>query len=260
MLEEGRRRLGLLALLMAFAFAVDPFFYALTWVLARTGGRPLEPGYLADLPFYLGDLVVVALSLCLGFAARSGRVIREAARLLDAGLVYEVALCFWLALRTYWEYFHDTGMLPNLTWVPAVIILFPLIVPARAAAHAGGGARLGRHAADGPLPPRSRRPAGGGRRGLRERGGRLRHRRGVRRHGLACRPPPAPGGVFGPGTGRLSPRGEAGPGRHGRGVARPPPVLGAAGGDQADPARRSRATRARACPPKRCGASSARRR
>ncbi len=130
MLEEGRRRLGLLALLMAFAFAIDPFFYALTWVLARTGGRPLEPGYLADLPFYLGDLVVVALSLCLGFAARSGRVIREAARLLDAGLFYEVALCFWLALRTYWEYFHDTGMLPNLTWVPAVIILFPLIVPA----------------------------------------------------------------------------------------------------------------------------------
>jgi hypothetical protein len=34
-----------------------------------------------------------------------------------------------LSVRTFREYYADTGMLPNLTWVP-IIILFPLVLPA----------------------------------------------------------------------------------------------------------------------------------
>jgi serine/threonine-protein kinase len=49
--------------------------------------------------------------------------------LRSIGLVYEVALCFIIAFRTIGEYYLDTGLLPNLTWAPAIVILFPLILP-----------------------------------------------------------------------------------------------------------------------------------
>jgi serine/threonine-protein kinase len=30
---------------------------------------------------------------------------------------------------TFWQYYRDTGLIPMLTWVPAIIIMFPLIMP-----------------------------------------------------------------------------------------------------------------------------------
>jgi serine/threonine-protein kinase len=45
------------------------------------------------------------------------------------GLVYEVAICAIAATTTYWQYHHDTGLIPMLTWVPAIVIMFPLIMP-----------------------------------------------------------------------------------------------------------------------------------
>ena len=30
---------------------------------------------------------------------------------------------------TFWQYYLDTGLIPNLTWVPAIVIMFPLIMP-----------------------------------------------------------------------------------------------------------------------------------
>lgn len=97
-------------------------------MIAKVNGGPLHADFYTHIPFYLCDLGVVATSFGLWLMTRSARI--PAARLHTVGLVYEVALCFVLALRTYWEYYHDTGILPNLTWVPAVVILFPLIVPA----------------------------------------------------------------------------------------------------------------------------------
>jgi serine/threonine-protein kinase len=44
-------------------------------------------------------------------------------------LTYEVVLCFTVAIMTNWQYYHDMGHLPNLTWVPAIVIMFPLIMP-----------------------------------------------------------------------------------------------------------------------------------
>ena len=70
----------------------------------------------------------MAASAGLWWIARTRRV--SASRLYTLGLLYEVAVCFVLSIRTFWEYYRDVGMLPNLTWVPAIIILFPLILPA----------------------------------------------------------------------------------------------------------------------------------
>src|SRR5439155_4893791 len=63
----------------------------------------------------------------LWLAARSPRV--SAARLHTLGLIYEVAICFIIALTILWQHYVERGTLPFLTWVPAVVILFPLILP-----------------------------------------------------------------------------------------------------------------------------------
>jgi eukaryotic-like serine/threonine-protein kinase len=128
LLDQVRGRIRVLALLMLFAFALDPllFFGALLVVKLNEGSLPTE--VFRDAPFYWADVSVVAASATLWWIARNRRV--SATRLYSIGLLYEVAICFIMAFRTYWEYYRDTGMLPNLTWVPAVVILFPLILPA----------------------------------------------------------------------------------------------------------------------------------
>ncbi|MBP9201846.1 MAG: serine/threonine protein kinase, partial [Gemmatimonadales bacterium] len=40
-----------------------------------------------------------------------------------------VVICFAISLVTFWQEYLATGHLPNLTWVPAVVIMFPLILP-----------------------------------------------------------------------------------------------------------------------------------
>jgi serine/threonine protein kinase len=61
------------------------------------------------------------------WAARSPRV--SASRLHTLGLAYEIAICFIIATITFWQYYLVNGILPNLTWVRVVIVLFPLIMP-----------------------------------------------------------------------------------------------------------------------------------
>jgi serine/threonine-protein kinase len=126
LLEQVRGRVRLLALLVMTAFAIDPVLFFLSWSLSDDPAA--GAGFRESAPFYVGDVGVVAISAALWVAARSTRV--GSARLLTVGLVYEVAVCFVIALRTYWEYHASVGILPNLTWVPAVVILFPLILPA----------------------------------------------------------------------------------------------------------------------------------
>ena len=144
LLEQVRGRLGLLALLMMVAFALDPLLYFGGWAaIALNEGAPSD--YFRDLGFYWGDLAIVATSAILWRVARSRRVSTPTLQLL--GLVYQVLICFVIALRTFWEYYRDTGILPNLTWAPAVVILFPLVLPAAprvmvAAAVTAGGMPL----------------------------------------------------------------------------------------------------------------------
>jgi hypothetical protein len=127
LLEQMRGRIRLVALLMLVAFAVDPFFFFGSRAVAALEGRSLPADILRDAAFYWWDLGVVAASAGLWAIARDHHI--PVARLRAIGLVYEVALCFIVALRTFGEYYRDTGVMPNLTWAPALVIIFPLIIP-----------------------------------------------------------------------------------------------------------------------------------
>jgi len=128
LLEQMRGRVRLLALLMLAAFAIDPILFFGAQALAKFQGRIIPDEVQRDAAFYWCDVAVVVVSAGLWLLARSSRI--SVTRLRAIGLGYEVVLCFVVAFRTIGEYYRDLGMLPNLTWAPAIVILFPLIMPA----------------------------------------------------------------------------------------------------------------------------------
>ena len=85
------------------------------------------PVIFGNVGFVLTDCAVVLSSLGVWWLAGEGRV--SPSRLLTLGLVYEVAICFALAFTAYWQWTLDQGVVPPMTWVPAAIILFPLVMP-----------------------------------------------------------------------------------------------------------------------------------
>jgi serine/threonine-protein kinase len=123
-MEQVRGRVRLLALLLLVAFSFDPLIYFSMWVIATIAGYPV---ILGQLGFRLLDLAMVAASGALWWVARSRAV--SADRLHTLGLLYQVAICFTLALTTFWQSYLQKGIIPSLTWVPVVVILFPLILP-----------------------------------------------------------------------------------------------------------------------------------
>jgi len=127
LLEQVRGRVRLLALLLLVAFALEPALYFGARAVAAIGHLeiPAEAG--ATLIFQVLSLGGAAISAALWWATRQAGV--PATRLLTLGLVYEVAICFVIALTTFWQYYVDYRTLPNLTWVPGVVILFPLVMP-----------------------------------------------------------------------------------------------------------------------------------
>jgi eukaryotic-like serine/threonine-protein kinase len=125
-LEHVRGRVRLLALLILAAFAFDLVIYAGHWS-ALFLGYPLERSFFETGAFQLINLAAVVASAGLWWVARSRHV--SASRLHTIGLVYEITICFIIAIITFWQYYILHQMLPNLTWVPAVVILFPLVMP-----------------------------------------------------------------------------------------------------------------------------------
>jgi eukaryotic-like serine/threonine-protein kinase len=128
LLEQMRGRVRLLALLMLVAFALDPLLFFGSQAVARLQGRAVPAEVLRDAVFYWCDIGVVVASAGLWMLVRNPRIHITLIRTI--GLIYEVVLCFVMSFRTFAEYYRDTGTLPNLTWVPVLLILFPLILPA----------------------------------------------------------------------------------------------------------------------------------
>jgi hypothetical protein len=128
LLERVRRRVRILALLLLAAFASDLVIAAAivvnTWL---TAGTLLPEAYTGGARFLWANVFAVAASIGLWWAAGSHRI--SASRLLTIGLAYEVGICAVIAMASMWSYYRTTGLLPNLTWVPVVVILFPLILP-----------------------------------------------------------------------------------------------------------------------------------
>ncbi len=125
-LEQVRGRVRLLALLILVAFAFDLVIYAGNWA-AALAGHALPASFFESGWFQLVNLAAVAASAGLWWVARSRHV--STSRLHTLGLAYEIAICFIIATLTFWQYYVVNGTLPNLTWVPVVIVLFPLIMP-----------------------------------------------------------------------------------------------------------------------------------
>ncbi|MEO8078823.1 MAG: hypothetical protein ABI818_21045, partial [Acidobacteriota bacterium] len=127
LLEQVRGRVRLLAALLLFAFAFDPLLYFAALGYYAVQGIPVPANSFKSIGFALVDIGAAAASAALWWFARSPRV--TSSRLHTIGLAYEVAICFTIALTTYWGYYQGNHILPNLTWVPVVIVLFPLILP-----------------------------------------------------------------------------------------------------------------------------------
>jgi eukaryotic-like serine/threonine-protein kinase len=125
-LEQVRGRVRLLALLILLAFAFDLVVYVGNWTAIVFGYRAPDSFFHTG-AFQVINLAAVVASAGLWLVARSRRV--SASQLHTLGLAYEITICFIIAMITFWQYYIVHQMLPNLTWVPAVVLLFPLIMP-----------------------------------------------------------------------------------------------------------------------------------
>lgn len=127
LLDQVRGRVRLLALLLFVAFMVDPLAYLLNRLILTWRHQPILPAETfqgALQPVYLG---VAAASAGLWWIARQPRVAPD--RLHTLGLWYQVLVCFVIALTSNLEYFTAHGLVPELNWVPTIVVLFPLVLP-----------------------------------------------------------------------------------------------------------------------------------
>ena len=125
--EQARGRLRLLAGFFVAAFTFDLLIFAGLVVYGRLTGGAQPQTIPRTAGFQWMSLGAAMLSIGMWWAAKSPRI--SATRLHTLGLVYEIIICFISSILTYWQYYLDTGLLPNLTWIPAIVIMFPLIMP-----------------------------------------------------------------------------------------------------------------------------------
>jgi serine/threonine-protein kinase len=127
LLEQMRGRVRLLALLLLAAFAVGPLLFCISWAVGILLGDQVPQQFYDRAGFVLADAALAVASAGLWWVARRGDV--SPTRLHTLGLVYQVVICFVLAFTTMWQWSLEHGVIPPLTWVPTIIVLFPLIMP-----------------------------------------------------------------------------------------------------------------------------------
>lgn len=127
LLEQVRSRVQLLALIVFAAAAFEPAVYFSYMVANRFVDLDGPSRFREALGFQLANVGAAAASAALWWVARNRKV--SATRLHTLGLAYEIAICFVVAILNFWTFYDQKGMLPPLTWVPAIIVLFPLILP-----------------------------------------------------------------------------------------------------------------------------------
>ena len=127
LLEQVRKRIRILALLLLAAFGIELVVAVGTAISLLLTDGSLPPGLIKREAAHVVNVIAVAASLVLWWAAGSRRV--SPSRLLTLGLGYEVLVCSILAIGTLWGYYREIGILPNLTWVPVIVILFPTLLP-----------------------------------------------------------------------------------------------------------------------------------
>ena len=119
-------RVRLLAALLAGAFSFDLVIYLAETLVAVLQGTPRELRN-SSAAFQWVNLAAVGASALLWWTARKGAT--RPSTLLTMGLMYEVVICATISTVAIWQYYLEFRVILNLTWVPAVVILFPLILP-----------------------------------------------------------------------------------------------------------------------------------
>lgn len=128
LLDSVRSRIRLVALLLLFAFVFDPILHAGLWMAAMLFDKPLPYDFVELVRLDLLGLCAALASFGLWFVSRIRWL--SNATLVTTSLVYEIMICFVVAFLSFWHFYIDTGVLPHVTWVIGIIILFPLVVPA----------------------------------------------------------------------------------------------------------------------------------
>ena len=128
LLEQVRKRVGAFALLILLGFSLDllVYFGGLIWLLVSDHAVPpglSREGRILQLLTIAGFLASAAL----WWVARNRRI--SPSRLHTLALGYEVVIGFVMAIGSYWQYYIDEHVIPPLTWVPSMIILFPILIP-----------------------------------------------------------------------------------------------------------------------------------
>ena len=127
LLERVRGRVRLLSFLIFLAFSFDLVFFAVEWVTASLAHRPMAAESLSNATFQWVNLGAALASAALWWAAGKQRA--SPSRLHALGLVYEVVICFVIGIEAVWMYYLVHGLVPNLTWIPTLVVLFPLVMP-----------------------------------------------------------------------------------------------------------------------------------
>ena len=122
-MEEARGRVRVLLAFFAAAFAFDPLVYVTAVSLIRDVPRHTVHSTGHQITF----AVMCAVSLALWFLAGHRRMTMK--KLYKVTLQYQVVLCFIVATTMYSQFYFDRGVIALMTWVPPIVIAFPLIVP-----------------------------------------------------------------------------------------------------------------------------------
>jgi eukaryotic-like serine/threonine-protein kinase len=121
LLREAARRLQLASLFVAAAFA----FVLLIHPIVRVAGWYALP---RPRTHALVSVVMIVLSLAVAWTAR--KALLAPVRLLDLGLLYEVAVAMGIAIGDNLTPLSTERPLETISWLCVWIVIFPLVVPA----------------------------------------------------------------------------------------------------------------------------------
>lgn len=116
-----------MAIIVLLGSGIEVVVWVGIWLVAAVTGSALPEDYYQGSLLHVISVVDVGAALALWFLSR--REALGSGRVLTAGLLFEVLVCFTVSLGAYWSSYIDYGAFPNLTWVVPLIILFPLIIP-----------------------------------------------------------------------------------------------------------------------------------
>ncbi len=126
LLRQASRRLEIMALIGAVLWVLGPLLGHLALRLAS----PPDPRWSQLQPIEAVHAASIAVSLALFLYLRTGD--REPAFVMDLGLVYMVATAFAIGVMMHWGLLPAAPpvIVPTITWIAPVILMFAAIVPA----------------------------------------------------------------------------------------------------------------------------------